>query len=77
MARRGDYSRLAKYIIGECEGDPLCIVDVLMDVYFQSRLKLPLDKAVDYVLDELKPWVEDEEYERIKEYIHKALEWEL
>jgi len=75
--RKGNYSRLAKYIIGECEDDPLCIVDVLTDIYFQSRFQLPLDKAVDYVLDELKPRVEEEEYERIKEYIHKALEWEL
>ena len=77
MARKGNYSRLAKYIIGECDDDPLCIVDVLMDVYFQSRFQLPLDKAVDYVLDELKPEVDEEEYERIKEYIYKVLGEEI
>lgn len=77
MTRRKNYSRVAKYIVGECDADPLCIVDLLMDVYFQSRFRLPLDVAVEYILDELKPQVEEEEYERIKEYIHKALEWEL
>jgi hypothetical protein len=77
MVRRRDYRRVARYIIGECDADPLCIVDVLMDVYFQSRFRLPLDVAVEYILDELKPQVEEEEYERVKEYIHKALGEEL
>ena len=77
MTRKKDYRRVARYVVGECDADPLCIVDVLTDIYFQSRFRLPLDVAVEYVLDELKPQIEEEEYRRIVEYLHKALGEEI